>query len=46
MNRLRKNIGKQFHLQEPERNKIPRNKLNKGCERTLWGKLSTIKERN
>jgi hypothetical protein len=29
MNRLRKNIGKQFHLQYPPKNQIPRNKLNK-----------------
>jgi hypothetical protein len=32
-NKLRKNIGKQFHLQYPQKkNQIPRNKPNKGCE--------------
>jgi hypothetical protein len=30
MSRLRENIGKQFHLQELQRNQIPSNKLNKG----------------
>jgi hypothetical protein len=29
-NEQRKNIGKQFYLQKPQ--KIPKNKLNKGCE--------------
>jgi hypothetical protein len=34
MNWLRKNIGKQFHLQWPQKNQTPRNKLKKGSEIT------------
>jgi hypothetical protein len=32
MNRLRKNIQKQFHLEWPQKNKIPRNEFNKGVK--------------
>jgi hypothetical protein len=32
MNKLRQNIWKQFHLHQPQKNQIPRSKLNKGCE--------------
>jgi hypothetical protein len=46
MNRLRKNIRKQLHLQSSNKKQIPRNKLNKGCELPLQGKLQTIEERN
>jgi hypothetical protein len=35
MNRLRKNTGKQFHLQQPPKNKIPRHKHNKEIEEDL-----------
>jgi hypothetical protein len=40
---LRKNIGKQFYLQYPQKNQIPWNKFNKECEWPL-GKLQTIEE--
>jgi hypothetical protein len=45
MNKLRKNIRKQFHLQETQKkNQIPRNKLNKGCKLPLQGELQTTEE--
>jgi hypothetical protein len=37
MNRLGKNTEKKFHLQNLKKTQIPRNKLNKGCERPLQG---------
>jgi hypothetical protein len=47
MNKLRKNIWKQFHLQQlQKKNQIPRSKLNKGCEQPLQGKVKTPKERD
>jgi hypothetical protein len=47
MNKLRKTIGKQFHLQEPQKkNQIPSSKLNKGCELPLEGELQTFEERD
>jgi hypothetical protein len=46
MNRLRKNIGKQFHLQSSPKDKISKNKVKKGCYIPLQGKIHTIEERN
>jgi hypothetical protein len=46
MSRLRKNIGKQFHLQQPQKNQSPRNKLNKECKWPLQGEIQTIEERH
>jgi hypothetical protein len=48
MNRLRKNIGKQFHLKypTPKKNQIPEIILNKECELSPQGKLQTTEEIN
>jgi hypothetical protein len=46
MSSLTKKLGKHFHQQKPHKNKIPRNKFNRGSERLLQQKSQITEERN